>query len=129
MKQFKVSVAALVLAIAGIACGDAGANGAAAAKEETAAQVSVSRDALADARRVASRYGRAHLGHFLEFSARDLRMDDLQVPADVSIDVSTTHTSYCIRVTNRALPSIHPWRVGTLSSWDGEDSSADRCRK
>ena len=89
----------------------------------------LSKTVLADAREAASRYGREHLGHFLKFSKRDLWMNGFQAPDGVSVDVSKTHTSYCIRVTNPALPSIHPWRLGTVGSAKGEGSSADDCRR
>ncbi len=92
-------------------------------------QVTVSKQVLADAREAAGRYGKEHLGHYLKFTDRDLWTNGFQAPDGVSVKVSTTHTAYCIRVTNRSLPSIHPWRVGTVGSGNGEGSSADNCRR
>jgi len=127
MTRFVVMMASLVLAGAGIACGDVG--GATAAREETSAQVVVSQVVLADAREAAARYAKEHLGHYRKLAERDLWVNGFQAPDGVSAAVKADHTSYCIRVTNRALPSIHPWRVGTVGSGNGEGSSADDCRK
>jgi len=82
-----------------------------------------------DAREAARRYGREHLGHYRKLSERHLWVNGFQAPDGVSVAVAAEHTTYCIRVTNRALPSIHPWRVGTVGSGDGEGSSADDCRR
>lgn len=119
----------LLLGAAGMACANVDADGGAAARDETAIQEAVSQEVIADAQDSVARYGQANLGHYLKLKERDLRSYGFQAPAEVSVDVYSSHTSYCIRVTNPALPSIHPWRVATVGSGDGEGSSADQCLK
>ncbi|MFN2525123.1 MAG: hypothetical protein ABR505_02505 [Actinomycetota bacterium] len=90
-------------------------------------QVEVSRSLLSDADEAARRYGRDHLGHFLKLKRRHLVGEAVTVPDGLSVDVQGGHTSYCITVLNRALPSIHPWRVATTGSGSVGASSTDRC--
>ena len=130
MQRFSLFAISLVIAALGAACGGAeGGQPGVAAAQEAEAQLAVSRRTLADAGAAAARYGRENLGHYRDMTERDLRSSGLEAPRAVSVDVSSTHTSYCIRVTNRDLPSIHRWRIGTFDSRDREVSGADHCPK
>lgn len=128
MKRINLIGIAIAIAAFGGACADPGEAQTSAAAE-TAAEVEVSRKVLAAAGDSAARYGKEHLGHFRGMNERDLRFHGLAVPDGISLEVSSTHTSYCIRATSRALPSIHAWRVGTVGSRDREGSSADDCAR
>jgi hypothetical protein len=96
--------------------------------DRTAAQVEVSKAILTAARAAASDYGRDHLGHYVKLEMHHLVGASVEVPDELSMDLWASHTGFCITVTNRALPSIHPWRVGTAGH-SHEITSADRCRK
>lgn len=120
-------LAGVLLAVGAVACAD-GSDAGHSAREETSYQVTVTRATLVDAAGSARRYGRIHLGHFLELRPRDLLEDGVARADGISVAVRSAHASYCIRVTNELLPSSHPWRVATLGSRNPVASSADRCR-
>lgn len=126
MKRINLALVAVAIAAFGAACADSGEARTSPA-EETAEEVEITRRVLAAAGDSAARYGKQHLGHYRGMTEKDLRFHGLDVPNRVSLQVTSTHTSYCVRVMNRALPSIHPWRVGTVGSRGGEGSSADDC--
>ncbi|MCA1708989.1 MAG: hypothetical protein LC808_39230, partial [Actinobacteria bacterium] len=98
-----------------------------APQREASRQATMTRRVLADATEAARAYGQAHLGHVLHLSPRDLRKKGLELPEGIALDIRTNHTSFCIRVTNGSLPSIHPWATGTVSSSARSPSSSDRC--
>lgn len=98
-----------------------------AGSQETKRQATATRVALAGAAEAAQRYGQAHLGHFLNLEVKSLEAEGLETGEGVSLAVRTKHDSYCIRATNEALASIHPWATGTISSESRVPSIADRC--
>ena len=95
---------------------------------ETSEQASVTRSALEASGKAARSYGRAHLGHFLNLSAKALRREGLELPESITLSIKTTHTAFCIVATNDSLPSIHPWARASLSSREPRPSEAGRCR-
>lgn len=95
--------------------------------DEVAAQVSETRRVLSEAGSLADDYGTQHLGHYLDLRLSDLRAAGLEPPAEISVTVRSNHTSYCIEVTNAALPSIHEWRKATATSQAPDPNPADRC--
>jgi len=128
----KLLLVALLLAVVTAGCGAAASDPAGdlmAASAETSEQVSLTRQVVAEAGDAARMYGRDHLGHYLHLKDRHLRMYGASIPTGFGLEISSTHTSYCIQVTNRALPSIHRWHTATIDSQDREASSADNCRR
>ena len=119
-----VAVACLLLS----ACAGAPA-ATVSAKTETERQAEATRSVLADSVVSARAYGQAHLGHFLRLDPKRLQREGLEVPARISVKVKTTHTSFCITVVNRSLPSIHPWATGTVASGSPRPSSDNRCEQ
>lgn len=99
----------------------------AAPQREASEQVSSTRSALADAAAAAGRYGQAHLGHYRDLRMKHLKAEGLEIPKTVSLEIKTTHTSYCVRALNGALPTIHPWAVATVTSKERSPSPSDRC--
>lgn len=92
-------------------------------------EAALTRTVLTDAAESAKAYGQAHLGHYLDLNVRRLRRQGLEVPRSISLSVRTTHDSYCIKVANEDLPSIHPWALASVRSGDSEPSSEDRCER
>ncbi len=109
------------------ACG-AGADLGASSQSEARRQADLTRMSLIDAAAAARAYGQAHLGHFRRLRIADLEKHGFEVPDRVRLRVRSSHTDYCIGVVNQALPSIHPWRAGTIRSRSAQPSTADRCR-
>ena len=126
MKRFDLALTALLLTTVLVgACAPGGELP--SASKDTPAQAALTRDLLTEADAVARRYEQDHLGHFIELKLPELIKLGLEVPDDFSVGVRATHTSYCIRATNRALPSIHLWRIATVTSKSNQVSTVNRC--
>ncbi|MGH2699137.1 MAG: hypothetical protein ACRDJL_08055 [Actinomycetota bacterium] len=124
----KTMTALLLTLLLSGACGDAAGEAPVAVGSLTQEQEEVSREVLTQADELARSYGREHLGHYLKLDRRELIRGGLDIPEVITVRVWAGHTSYCISATNRALPSIHPWRLGTIGGASGL-SSTDRCRR
>ena len=127
MKRIYVALTMLLLATLGVGACASDGNQLPSASKGTPAQAALTREVLTEADVIAGRYGQDHLGHFLDLKLPKLIDGGLEVPDDLSISVRTTHTSYCIRATNRALPSIHLWRIATVTSDGNQVSTVNRC--
>ncbi|MGH2788826.1 MAG: hypothetical protein ACRDJV_13140 [Actinomycetota bacterium] len=111
-----------------VACGEAAGEAPVEVARSTQEQEEVSREVLTQADELARSYGREHLGHYLKLDRRELVRAGLDIPEVVTVKVWAGHTGYCISAINRALPSIHPWRLATIGGESGL-SSKDRCRR
>lgn len=109
------------------ACG-AAPDGGASSQSEARRQAQLTRMSLVDAAAAAHAYGQAHLGHFRDLRIAGLEKHGLELADVIRLRVRSSHTDYCIRAVNQALPSIHPWRAGTIGSGSAQPSPADRCR-
>ncbi len=129
MNRFRVGlVGLLLLAAAGSACAEA-AGDPMVNIQQASDQAQLSEELLVEAGTAAKAYGRRHLGHYLELRKKHLIRGGLSIPRGFSLHVGAAHTSYCVRITNNNLPSIHPWRVGTISSATSGPAIADRCTR
>ena len=95
--------------------------------QDVADQVARTRRVLTSASTLAGDYGTEHLGHYLKLRLKDLESAGLQIPDDVTVEVITDHSSYCIEITNKALPSIHEWRKATSTSRMPRPDPTDQC--
>jgi hypothetical protein len=127
MRHFRILLACACLVI-GVACSDPSANRE-DPTEEIAGSVEASQSVLARAEEAAVQYGRTHLGHFLDLRLSDLEDLGLQARSSFDFDLRTDHSSFCIRVTNNELPSVHPWHVGTVTSKGAGPTSTDSCAR
>ena len=120
----KVRIAAL-FAAAGIACGGAVAE--APTRDHTIEATGNVKSALSEADQLAREYGRDHLGHYLKLKLHHLTKAGLEVPSDVSLKVGAGHYGYCITVTSKQLPKMHPWAVATSGLHTDGVQVQDRC--
>ena len=124
MKRFLLVGMVGFVGLVPIACTDVEARN---SGDQVATQVGATRRVLSEARGLAHDYGTQHLGHYLDLRLNDLRKAGLELPDEISMKVRTDHTSYCIEVTNKALPSIHEWREATATSRAPGPDPSDRC--
>lgn len=122
-----IASVAVVAALVFSACGTSEGSSA-APQEETTRQADLTRTTLIGAEEAARAYGQAQLGHFLEMGTRDLEREGLELADDLSLEIRADHTGFCIEATNEALPSIHPWARGSISSSTRIPSTTDRCQ-
>lgn len=45
----------------------------------------------------------------------------------VTIEITATKDTFCIKATHALLPASHPWKVGTYGSAGGAPSESDTC--
>lgn len=123
-RKDRLALGVIALALTGAACAEASGDPMVGI-DGTKQEVRATKALLIEAGDAARDYGRDHLGHYL-----DLRVSDVAVavPEDASMNLWSGHTGYCITLTNRSLPSIHPWRMSSIGDGGGP-SEADRCKR
>ena len=115
----------LILALAAVAaltaCGQAQATAPEIAPEDEMRVV------LGDAVVAAKEYGQQHLGHYLKMDAAALEQLGLEHPANVVVEVTTDHTTYCVTAIHQGADATDPWRTASVDSKRQNPEPGDSC--
>jgi hypothetical protein len=68
-----------------------------------------------------------HGGQYLGATFEDLYEEGLRVDPEITLELISTPSDYCILATHSMLPAANDWRVATYDSSLGEIASVNSC--